>query len=231
MSFERNVYFVHDDGSAVLKCGDTSILIDADSVDELSAYQWSVGTHGYVTHGAGRDQVLMHRLISKASGSDFVDHINRNKLDNRRCNLRLCTTRQNSMNRNKQVNNTSGFKGVCQTAKGKWQAQITYKGRSIYLGSFDDPETAAKAYDTAARDIFGEYAFLNLPNNNEHVTSDFRHRRKLTLQEVESIRHLYSQGFSISSLTNIFNHSETSIRRIIKGSTYNKGEQTCTRSQ
>ena len=223
MTYERNIYFIHDDGSAVLKCGDTPILIDADAVDELSAYQWSIGTHGYATSGAGRDQILMHRLISGASGSDFVDHINRNKLDNRICNLRLCTSRQNNMNRTKQQNNTSGFKGVCQTVTGKWQAQIAYKGRSIYLGLYDAPETAAKAYDTAARDIFGEYAFLNFPDSYEQVTSYFEHRRKLTLQEVESVRYLYSQGVSIPSLTKIFSHSDSAIRRIIKGHTFRKG--------
>ena len=223
MTYERNIYFIHDDGSAVLKCGDTSILIDADSVDELSAYQWSIGTHGYATSGAGHDQVLMHRLITGATKSDFVDHINRNKLDNRRCNLRLCTSRQNSMNRTKQLNNTSGFKGVCQTVTGKWQAQITYNGRSIYLGLYNDPDTAAKAYDTAARDIFGEYAFLNFPDSYEQVTSNFEHRRNLTLQEVESVRYLYSQGVSIPSLTKIFSHSDSAIRRIIKGHTFRKG--------
>ena len=224
MTVLRNVYYVHDDGSAVLKCGDASVLIDADSVDRLSSYQWSIGTHGYATHGAGSDQVLMHRLISGAYETDFVDHINRDKLDNRKCNLRICTMRQNSMNRTKQINNHSGYKGVCQTVTGKWQAQIQYKGKAIYLGLFDDPETAAKAYDTAARDIFGEYAFLNFPDINEQVTADFNRRRKLTLQEVESVRFLYSQGVSVHSLTKLFCHSDSAIRRIISGHTFCKGE-------
>lgn len=223
MSSTRNIYYIHDDGSAELKCGNKYVLIDADSVDKLSAYQWSIGSHGYVTHGSGSEQVLMHRLISGASETDFVDHINRDKLDNRKCNLRICTMRQNSMNRSKQINNTSGFKGVCQTVTGKWQAQIAYKGRSIYLGIYDDPETAAKAYDTAARDIFGEYAFLNLPHSKEKVAAKFRHRRKLTLQEVESIRYLYTQGVNIHSLTKIFSHSDSAIRRIINGRTFCKG--------
>ncbi len=96
-----------------------------------------------------------------AKKGEVVDHINRNKLDNRRANLRICTQSQNLMNRGKTKANTSGYKGVTRY-RGKWLAQIGFKDgakrRYIHIAKFDNAIEAAQAYYAVALQIAGEYA-------------------------------------------------------------------------
>ncbi|MDB5823790.1 MAG: endonuclease [Herminiimonas sp.] len=89
-----------------------------------------------------------------------VDHINRNKLDNRPENLRLATAAQNRANIGKQRNNSSGYKGVFLD-RGKFRAAIRVSGLRRYLGTFGCAQAAAVAYDSAALAVFGEYAMTN----------------------------------------------------------------------
>ena len=102
----------------------------------------------------------MHRLIMDAPADLQVDHINGNPLDNRRCNMRLCTNQENHYNRQPIEGSTSRFKGVSRTGK-RWLARIHFGGREIYLGCFGTEEEAAKAFDTAASYYQGEFAYLN----------------------------------------------------------------------
>lgn len=222
MNVTRNIYFVHDSGEAELKCGDTIILLDAEDVDLVSSYQWAIGIHGYAASGAGKRQILLHRLIAGAKGHDFVDHANHNKLDNRKMNLRICTCQQNQFNKGALSNNQSGYKGVCKVRTGNWQAQINYCGRAVYLGCYEDALSAAAAYDNAAKSLFGEYAFLNLPDaeGTEIVQKDIRRKFKLSREQVGDIRFLYSQGMTISELSVMFRHSYTSISRIVRNKTF-----------
>lgn len=111
-------------------------------------------------------QYFEHRLIWMLanrqhipSGMD-VDHINRDKLDNRPDNLRLATTSQNRANITLQRNNSTGFKGVFLD-KGKFRAKIKSNGIQRFLGSYSTAEAAAAAYDSAALAAFGEYAMTN----------------------------------------------------------------------
>ena len=220
MEITKNIYFVHDDGSAELKCGEHIILIDASDVERLSHYQWSVGTHGYATHGSGNKQVLMHRLLAAAETSEFVDHINQNKLDNRKANLRICSQQQNAMNRSKEKTGSNPYKGLCLTPDGKWQAQIAFNKKSIYLGRFNNPETAAKAYDTAARKLFGEYGSLNFPNSTLEVAPDIKHYKKMSDDEIDSLRMLYATGIPITDIAEMCGRSYSSVRRVVKNITY-----------
>jgi hypothetical protein len=89
-----------------------------------------------------------------------ADHINGNPLDNRRENLRSATQQMNGINTGLCSTNTSGFKGV-SPEKGKWSAQIHVMNRKKFLGYFDDKVEAAKAYNSAAKKHFGEFAWLN----------------------------------------------------------------------
>lgn len=105
----------------------------------------------------------MHRVILERMGfKDFAqsDHINQDKLDNRRYNLRPATFSQNGCNQGVQKNNTSGYKGVFWN-QGKWMTQIKVDGKVIYLGYYDDPKEAARAYNKAALKYHGEFAVLN----------------------------------------------------------------------
>jgi hypothetical protein len=113
---------------------------------------------------------LVHRWVMREPEGLVVDHINGNRLDNRKSNLRACTVAQNSQNRRKPVKNyaggapTSKFKGVYRRRQKptKWYAAIRVAGRSQFLGSFDTETEAARAYNMAATEAWGEYAGLNI---------------------------------------------------------------------
>lgn len=109
---------------------------------------------------------MMHRLIMEAKQQQKVDHINGDGLDNRKENLRFATTSENAMNKCSTKNKSSSYKGVSWYKRyKKWQAQIKFKGKSIYIGIFDTEIEAAKAYDNKAKELFGEFAKLNNINN------------------------------------------------------------------
>lgn len=107
----------------------------------------------------------LHRVLMNP-GNLMVDHINGDGLDNRRVNLRLATNAENQRNRRLNRNSTSGFKGV--TASGNvlnpWAAHIRHVGRRHHLGLFPTREEAARAYDEAARRLFGAFALPNFPD-------------------------------------------------------------------
>lgn len=97
-----------------------------------------------------------------ASANEKIDHINHNTLDNRRENLRACTNAQNAANQKLSRSNRSGFKGVCWCNRAKkWIAYLSKDKKFINLGLFTDPVLAAKAYDAAAIEKFGEFACTN----------------------------------------------------------------------
>jgi len=94
-----------------------------------------------------------------------VDHIDRNGLNNKRSNLRICTPRQNSYNRiGKET--PSKYKGVrWKKSRNRWVAQIKHYNKAMQVGSFDNQIDAAKAYDKKAKELFKEFAYLNFPDD------------------------------------------------------------------
>ena len=144
-------------------------IVDAADYERLSKHKWLASGDEqrgfYAARRVGNKLVLMHRVIMNAPEGTVVDHINGNSLNNRRGNLRLCTQKQNSRNARSSRHSTSRFKGVYfHKQTGKWVATIGYNGKTIHLGSFDDEIEAAKAYDRKARELFGEFAYLNFPD-------------------------------------------------------------------
>ena len=105
----------------------------------------------------------LHRALMGVNKGDkrVVDHINHDSLDNRRGNLRVCTSTQNSQNRRAHCNNKSGFKGVSfHPHTGKWRAVIHVNGKRLSLGLRATPEEAGELYHAAAQEHFGEFACI-----------------------------------------------------------------------
>ncbi len=128
------------------------------------------GGRAGATKKRGRHLVwTMHREILKCPKEMVIDHINHNGLDNRRVNLRMVTAQQNSWNVKKPRGKfSSKYKGVSFDKRSKkWTAAIFYKGKRIYIGQFDDEETAGRAYDLKAKELFKEYACLNFKETLE----------------------------------------------------------------
>lgn len=135
-------------------------LVDEEDFEFISKYKWHINTSGYA-YNSGKKQ-LMHCLIL-GNPSEEIDHINRNKLDNRKCNLRLVTHQQNMFNRSKQKNNKSGFKGVIfDKYRGKWMARCGLNGKTYHLGRFEWKKDALEAYNKFVIEHMGEYAYLNV---------------------------------------------------------------------
>jgi len=152
-------------------------LVDDEDVPLVSGILWhlhSSAGHKYAQGHIGssrrdRKHLLMHRLIMKPEPGRQIDHVNGNGLDNRRCNLRLCNVVENGGNKRKTTNaTTSRFKGVSKCPKsGKWVAAIKFNRSRTYLGRHESEEVAARAYDAAARNLFGEFARVNFPDKAE----------------------------------------------------------------
>jgi len=149
-------------------------IVDAEDFEWLSEYPWYASwdprgksfearTNQTRTDGS-RFQHKMHRLILECGLGEEIDHRNHNTLDNRRLNLRKCTQAQNKQNKRAYSRCKSGFKGVCwKTRERRWTAQIQVSKKKMFIGYFDSKEEAARAYDVAAKQHFGEFAYLNFP--------------------------------------------------------------------
>lgn len=175
-------------------------LIDEDCVELLSPYKlviYARRSNGYKTVVAVRDGMLVpiSRLIMGEPAGLLVDHKNGDTLDNRRENLRLATRQQNRTNTGIQQNNTSGYKGVYRSGS-LWSASITVNYRKVSLGSYLDPEDAAKAYDVAALKYFGEFAKTNFPL--EELTN---------VDLTENPLYGYGNTLTCSICGNVFNYS------------------------
>jgi hypothetical protein len=139
-------------------------LVDAADYEWLSKYKWNAMTCGSTTYAfrlEGRKYILMHREIMKPRKGQVVDHINHNGADNRRSNMRNCTSRQNTCN-GRARRGTSQYCGVTRH-RNRWAAQLKYLGLHIHIGYFTDEIEAARARDRKAIELHGQYAYLNFP--------------------------------------------------------------------
>ena len=125
--------------------------------DEKSVmnYSWGHYGKGYSATKIDGEIVAAHRYIAKPKEDDVVDHINRNKQDNRVCNLRNTDKSINAYNSKLSTKNTSGVKGVIfRKDTRKWQARIMKNQKTIYLGCYTTKEAAAKARQEAEREMY-----------------------------------------------------------------------------
>jgi hypothetical protein len=141
-------------------------LVDDEDHEYLSQWKWyALKTKNAfyavraVRTPTGQKAVLMHRAILRCPQGKETDHIDHDGLNNQRSNLRICTKAENMHNRRPQ-GGASRFKGVVWSKVGhKWAARIKH----TYLGLFTDEVDAARAYDRAARELFGAFARPNFP--------------------------------------------------------------------
>lgn len=155
------------DGEIVFgKCTNgVSFVFDLDNLNEISKHNWFLDSNGYIFANVNDTKVRIHRMVLNCTGeTKCVDHINGNKLDNRKINLRECSVSENAMNKRRKVTSNSRYKGVTWHKKNnKWQAQIEINSKSKYIGQFDNELEAALAYDRMARELFGDFARVNFP--------------------------------------------------------------------
>jgi hypothetical protein len=141
-------------------------LIDASDLWLVENRSWFVSTKPGGKPYAISKRERMHRLIANPPEGRVVDHVNGNTLDNRRCNLRICTVSQNNCNRVSRSN--QGLKGVylCSTNPNQWWSSIRVHGKAVHLGSFSSPEAAHEAYKKAAAQYHKDFAYpqLEAPN-------------------------------------------------------------------
>ncbi len=141
-------------------------MVDDEDYEELKKFNW-YDSHGYATCNIKQENgsykhFRMSRMLMKAKVDDLIDHIDRNKLNNQKSNLRFANKSINSINRNLQKSNKSGFRGVhFDSHSKKWRAEIHHYDKHIRLGRFSDIKDAAIAYNDKAKELFGEFAYLN----------------------------------------------------------------------
>lgn len=141
---------------------DNLFYVDSEDFKTVKNHIWSERC-GYMMTYINCKRVRMHRLIigeENIPEDMVIDHINHNTRDNRRCNLRVVTKRQNSLNSRMQYNNTSGYPGVGLVDNNKWKATIVVNDKQITLGRYDTKEEAIRVRKAAEREYFGE--FLNV---------------------------------------------------------------------
>lgn len=148
--------------------------VDDQDFERLSRWAWYAvknkrhRTWYAVRSGLNGSQIRMHREILGVTSPEIeVDHRDGDGLNNQRFNLRECTQHQNKFNRGLFRSNTTGYKGVVfvkyNNRSYKYRAQLRLNKKLLYFGFYDTPEEAARAYDAAAKECFGEFARLNFP--------------------------------------------------------------------
>ena len=149
-----------------------SVIVDDEDYNKVVAIRWTASKiakdrpQPYFRCFArinGRLKIKwhLHRWLIDAPVDKYVDHINHNTLDNRKCNLRLCTMEENMRNRPKYASNTTGYRGIAYHKRDKrYQAQIKVDGKRIYLGYFLTAEEAFEAYKTASQKYHGEFGCI-----------------------------------------------------------------------
>lgn len=144
-------------------------LVDTNDAKFLRQYKWYLNKFGYVLRNKrykknipDKETFFMHRMILKIKERNiYTDHINGDKLDNRKENLRKCTLQENNFGRGKKKDNTSGYKGVYfNKDTQKWMARIAANNKRYYLGLFEKKEEAFKAYRKASLIYHGKYGRL-----------------------------------------------------------------------
>jgi hypothetical protein len=144
--------------------GYLEVLVDADDMDRLSAFRWHIvrskresGLRVMNTRGR-----FLHTVVMSTPKGAVVDHRFHQTLDNRKCQLRIATVRENNINRRPRVSKSVKYKGIQQSKKtGKWFVHAGPRGARVFISGFDSEIEAARAYNELARRLYGSIAYQN----------------------------------------------------------------------
>lgn len=169
--------------------GIVKVKIDKEDMEKCSKLTWHYAKNKdskYIQTRIKGKMIKLHRYIMNMNNSNLVvDHINRNPLDNRKLNLRICSYKENSFNKSIRVDNTSGIPGVSfhKTNK-KWRAKIKYNNLTIHLGYFEDINEALINRRVAEEILFGEYS----PNEKlENIEEELLYKaRENVMRRIEN---------------------------------------------
>lgn len=188
-----NKYIINDNYVEIIieskVYGVIRVKIDNDDLEKCSKLTWHYAKNKdskYIQTRIKGKMIKLHRYIMNMNNSNLVvDHINRNPLDNRKSNLRICSYKENSFNKSIRVDNTSGIPGVSfhKTNK-KWRAKIKYNNLTIHLGYFEDINEALINRRVAEEILFGEYS----PNEKlENIEEELLYKaRENVMRRIEN---------------------------------------------
>lgn len=158
-SKKYNQYEINGDVVTMYASNGTPFIFDTEDLDKVKNIAWYTTDRNYVNSYSNKKLYILHRLIMDAPKDMVVDHINGNPLDNRKCNLRICTDAENHRNHKVSKSNTSGCTGVSfESYSQKWRAIIMYQGKKIELGSYKNLDDAVAARKEAEAKYFGEFS-------------------------------------------------------------------------
>lgn len=163
-TFDPNEIIIHDNYAEIVmynaKCEESGrTKIDKEDIKKVKDRKWYMTDQGYAISDTKRKGELLHRLLTDCPEGKIVDHINRNSLDNRKQNLRICTQKENTFNSGIRTDNKTGHTGIVyRKREKKWFAYINKDGRQHSLGYHDTKEQAIKARKEGEVKYYGEFA-------------------------------------------------------------------------
>lgn len=153
-----NKYEICDNVCYILFEGSSQkAIIDKEDIDKVKPFYWRIVNDGYVvsrTRGKNRESIRLHRLIVGNITHFPTDHINRNKLDNRKCNLRICTPMENANNQGISTTNTTGHKNIIKRTKdNKYVVNFIHMGITYWCGAYNTIEEALTARNKKYKEV------------------------------------------------------------------------------
>lgn len=173
-----NSYIIDGDVTIGYTANNEPFYFDTEDYDLIKDYYWSLDKSGYVINC--KNKLRMHRLVLNCPKKLNVDHINHNKNDNRKHNLRICTQSQNNMNKSLQINNTSGVTGIVWLKdESKWRAMIKVNGNTITIGDYKSKQDAIMARKKAEEKYFKDFSLDNSLKIsqpiNDNIINDYQY--------------------------------------------------------